>query len=234
MNRVLYKYKRNWIQLWITPFFWLVLAIAIFFVILALWQVDRAQTKTLWLKHQAMHANRITWAQLFDEQLDLAQSHIRLEDGHWHDQGFIRNRIVFNDRLGYLVYRLYCSDLGCVLVNLGWLDHEHALQDPLPSTVTGVLRRMPRTLIKEKRPLKKLHHLYQVVGLDAALLKAYTHQPIANYEIIVEPISKNYTKMAQPSVISVARHYGYAVQFLLLALVVIIGYIYTLKNDEQN
>lgn len=214
-----------------SPFFWGMLVLAICFVMLGQWQVCRAKDKSIWIERQAMAPSMVSWQQLFNERKDLAQTNIHLKSGYWLKQGFIKDRIVFNDQLGFQIYRIFCGEVGCVLVNLGWAAKDDAINDPLPEQVAGVLRRMPHAFIKETWPLKTRQGLNLVVNLDQPLVQQVINLPVAKYEIVVDPISKHFIKMANPSVISVARHYGYAVQFYLFALVIIFGYIYFIKND---
>jgi cytochrome oxidase assembly protein ShyY1 len=231
MNQFIKHYKQ-YVRISLkSPFFWVMLMAAIGFIALGQWQINRARVKSTWMAHQALAPSHLSWQALLDEKNDLSQTNIHLGGGHWLSQGFIKDRIVFNDHLGFQVYCLYCSEVGCVVVNLGWAAEKKALDVKLPQNIHGVLRRMPRAFIKEKLPLSTRLGLYAVVNLDPHLVQAVVKRPIAKYEVIIDPVSSDYVKMADPSVISVARHYGYALQFDLFALVIIIGYLYFIKND---
>ena len=130
------------------------------------------------------------------------------------------------------VYGIFCQKNDCLIVNQGWLpnDQKSKLKKNIKKNyLIGVIRPLPYILIDEKYPLNFLDNFGLIVSLDAKFFSKLTNKNVLPYEVVVDQSLTYYQILTTLPGISVARHYGYAIQFYLLALVVVIGYIYIKK-----
>lgn len=210
----------------------LVFLAVVFLIFLGFWQIDRANEKKTIMAGLSSNPKKISLINLRDEAL-VGYTKIMLTGGHWLPDKFIKKNVVKDNQLGSQIYRLYCQEDVCIIVNIGWvsIDQITALKDESVNLTTfeGVVRALPYVMIKEKMPLDYFKGFGMIVSLDKSFFSLLTGKEIVNYEMLLDQSLTNYQQLTTLPKVSVARHYGYAIQFYLLALVLVIGYIYLKK-----
>ena len=209
----------------------LVLIVSGFFVYLGFWQIERAdEKKTIIaaLSHEPVPSSLSSLNNVRHQ----GYQKIQLKGGAWLEHGYVKKNVVRDGQLGIQVYKLYCQDPYCIIVNLGWLstqDEVDLSKITLNTTLIGVVRALPYVLIKEKAPLEQYQGFGAIVGLDVGFLSKQVGRFMVPFELLIDQSLTNYQQLTTIPKVSVARHYGYALQFYLLALVLAIGYIYVKK-----
>ncbi len=204
-------------------FFVATVLMSIIFVMLGCWQVIRALNKSA-LFHQ-LHQSPMTLSMksLFKNQI-VPNNHYILADGQWRSELVLLDNQFYNDQLGVRVYGFYCDQSDCLLIRGPWISKQQKPnRDWQQPSVSGLIRSLPYVLIhqKESDSLSSKHTPPILVSLDKVYLEKKYHLALMNYEL-VQGVSMN---SSEKDTLSVHRHYAYAVQFYLLALVCIIGYI---------
>ena len=140
--------------------------------------------------------------------------------GEWKNSYFYLDNQFENGLIGKRQYGIYCFEKNCLLVRGPWIAHlkESAELDRLP--LIGQVRRLPYSLIRANE--KSVQLPITLVNIDKNYLERHFEVKLLNYELVLDAFNLN---KHQVSSVSVHRHYGYALQFYLLALIVIIGYI---------
>ena len=209
----------------------LVVFFVCFFIYLGFWQIDRANEKKSIITTLTSKPTATSLLNL-NESRHREYQKVKVEDGFWLNPGYVKKNIIKDGVVGVQLYKLYCQGEYCIIVNLGWLPMKEEINigfiKPLRSVV-GIVRPLSYVLIKEKEPLASYQSFGAIVSLDANFLSSTTGKKVIPYEILIDQSLTNYQQLTTITEVSVARHYGYAVQFYLLALVVVIGYIYLKK-----
>ena len=98
--------------------------------------------------------------------------------------------------------------------------------------IQGILRSESKDFILENDNMKKNTNpiLVQTINLDE--LSNYLGEPLSPYILELSELSKSaFVKTWQPINLSSFRHFGYAVQWFGLGLVLIIGYLFFLRKE---
>lgn len=210
----------------------LVFLAVVFLIFLGFWQIDRANEKKSIIEGLSSNPKRMSLVDLRDEAL-VGYEKIVLTGGYWSPEKFIKKNVVKDNQLGSQIYRLYCQEDICVIVNVGWVSMSQitTLKDESVNLtkLEGVVRVLPYVMIREKMPLSYFKGFGMIVSLDKSFLSLLTGKEIVNYEMLLDQSLTNYQQLTTIPKVSVARHFGYAIQFYLLALVLVIGYIYLKK-----
>ena len=210
----------------------LVFLAVVFLIFLGFWQIDRANEKKSIIEGLSSNPKKMSLVDLRDEAL-VGYEKIVLTGGYWLPEKFIKKNVVKDNQLGSQIYRLYCQEDICVIVNVGWVSMSQItiLKDESVNMtkLEGVVRILPYVMIREKMPLSYFKGFGMIVSLDKSFFSLLTGKEIVNYEMLLDQSLTNYQQLTTIPKVSVARHYGYAIQFYLLALVLVIGYIYLKK-----
>tara|TARA_X000000950_G_C13815664_1_gene619700 strand:- start:93 stop:764 length:672 start_codon:yes stop_codon:yes gene_type:complete len=207
----------------------LIIVLVVFLVLLGQWQLNRAAEKKQIIKSLSGTVESTSINTINKRQPGTYQK-IILTNGYWLKEKFIKRNIVRDNELGSQVYGIYCQQDICLIINKGWLSKHYdsvlSKNVTLDSSITGILRPLPYVFIKEKMPIKYFSGYGMIVSLDKAFLSEMIGKKLIPFELLVNSNDQYFQQSIVMPTLSVARHYGYAVQFYLLALVVIIGYIY--------
>jgi cytochrome oxidase assembly protein ShyY1 len=98
--------------------------------------------------------------------------------------------------------------------------------------IQGILRSESKDFILENDNMKRNTNpiLVQTINLDE--LSNYLGKPLSPYILELSELSKSaFVKTWQPINLSSFRHFGYAVQWFGLGLVLIIGYLFFLRKE---
>ena len=227
------KLKSNW-KASLTFFCLLLLVLS-----LGVWQIDRGYKKkeleNTFLERQSQPVKEIKYNMF--EISDLYRNVVL--EGKYLDQIFLLDNKIHNGKPGLKVFSPFESINGSlVLVSRGWIEFEDRSNLPMIKTernalkIQGILRSESKDFILENDNMKKNTNpiLVQTINLDE--LSNYLGKPLSPYILELSELSKSaFVKTWQPINLSSFRHFGYAVQWFGLGLVLIIGYLFFLRKE---
>ena len=227
------KLKSNW-KASLTFFCLLLLVLS-----LGVWQIDRGYKKkeleNTFLERQSQPVKEIKY-NTFDNS-DLYRNVVL--EGKYLDQIFLLDNKIHNGKPGLKVFSPFESiNESLVLVSRGWIEFEDRSNLPMIKTernalkIQGILRSESKDFILENDNMKKNTNpiLVQTINLDE--LSNYLGKPLSPYILELSELSKSaFVKTWQPINLSSFRHFGYAVQWFGLGLVLIIGYLFFLRKE---
>ena len=227
------KLKSNWKAS--LTFFCLLL----FVLSLGVWQIDRGYKKkeleNTFLERQSQPVKEIKYNTFKNSDL---YRNVVLE-GKYLDQIFLLDNKIHNGKPGLKVFSPFESiNESLVLVSRGWIEFEDRSNLPMIKTernalkIQGILRSESKDFILENDNMKKNTNpiLVQTINLDE--LSNYLGKPLSPYILELSELSKSaFVKTWQPINLSSFRHFGYAVQWFGLGLVLIIGYLFFLRKE---
>ena len=227
------KLKSNW-KASLTFFCLLLLVLS-----LGVWQIDRGYKKkeleNTFLERQSQPVKEIKYNTF--EISDLYRNVVL--EGKYLDQIFLLDNKIHNGKPGLKVFSPFESiNKSLVLVSRGWIEFEDRSNLPMIKTernalkIQGILRSESKDFILENDNMKKNINpiLVQTINLDE--LSNYLGKPLSPYILELSELSKSaFVKTWQPINLSSFRHFGYAVQWFGLGLVLIIGYLFFLKKE---
>lgn len=227
------KLKSNW-KASLTFFCLLLLVLS-----LGVWQIDRGYKKkeleNTFLERQSQPVKEIKYNTL--ENSDLYRNVVL--EGKYLDQIFLLDNKIHNGKPGLKVFSPFESiNESLVLVSRGWIEFEDRSNLPMIKTernalkIQGILRSESKDFILENDNMKKNTNpiLVQTINLDE--LSNYLGKPLSPYILELSELSKSaFVKTWQPINLSSFRHFGYAVQWFGLGLVLIIGYLFFLRKE---
>ena len=227
------KLKSNW-KATLTFFCLLLLVLS-----LGVWQIDRGYKKkeleNTFLERQSQPVKEIKYNTL--ENSDLYRNVVL--EGKYLDQIFLLDNKIHNGKPGLKVFSPFQSiNESLVLVSRGWIEFEDRSNLPMIKTernalkIQGILRSESKDFILENDNMKKNTNpiLVQTINLDE--LSNYLGKPLSPYILELSELSKSaFVKTWQPINLSSFRHFGYAVQWFGLGLVLIVGYLFFLRKE---
>ena len=227
------KLKSNW-KASLTFFCLLLLVLS-----LGVWQIDRGYKKkeleNTFLERQSQPVKEIKYNTL--ENSDLYRNVVL--EGKYLDQIFLLDNKIHNGKPGLKVFSPFESiNESLVLVSRGWIEFEDRSNLPMIKTernalkIQGILRSESKDFILKNDNMKKNTNpiLVQTINLDE--LSNYLGKPLSPYILELSELSKSaFVKTWQPINLSSFRHFGYAVQWFGLGLVLIIGYLFFLRKE---
>ena len=227
------KLKSNW-KASLTFFCLLLLVLS-----LGVWQIDRGYKKkeleNTFLERQSQPVKEIKYNMF--ENSDLYRNVVL--EGKYLDQIFLLDNKIHNGKPGLKVFSPFESiNESLVLVSRGWIEFEDRSNLPMIKTernvlkIQGILRSESKDFILENDNMKKNTNpiLVQTINLDE--LSNYLGKPLSPYILELSELSKSaFVKTWQPINLSSFRHFGYAVQWFGLGLVLIIGYLFFLRKE---
>ena len=227
------KLKSNW-KASLTFFCLLLLVLS-----LGVWQIDRGYKKkeleNTFLERQSQPVKEIKYNTF--ENSDLYRNVVL--EGKYLDQIFLLDNKIHNGKPGLKVFIPFESiNESLVLVSRGWIEFEDRSNLPMIKTernalkIQGILRSESKDFILENDNMKKNTNpiLVQTINLDE--LSNYLGKPLSPYILELSELSKSaFVKTWQPINLSSFRHFGYAVQWFGLGLVLIIGYLFFLRKE---
>ena len=227
------KLKSNW-KASLTFFCLLLLVLS-----LGVWQIDRGYKKkeleNTFLERQSQPVKEIKYNTFKNSDL---YRNVVLE-GKYLDQIFLLDNKIHNGKPGLKVFSPFESiNESLVLVSRGWIELEDRSNLPVIKTernalkIQGILRSESKDFILKNDNMKKNTNpiLVQTINLDE--LSSYLGKPLSPYILELSELSKSaFVKTWQPINLSSFRHFGYAVQWFGLGLVLIIGYLFFLRKE---
>ncbi len=213
MSRALKSF--SWFQI-------LVVIAFVGFAMLGHWQIVRAQFKTRMVRALAHQGQTIDFKDV--SQLNVEYHRLTVKNGQWHTGVFVLDNQIQEHQVGYRTYRLLCEQSSCLLVRGPWYAKDKKRKDINDDShqLRGLLRPVPISLIRHKESDMHTGALI-LASLDTGFLEQHFNVKLLPYEFILE----KYNDLDLfKSRLTIHRHYAYALQFYLLAFVVVVGYIF--------
>lgn len=235
-------FNRRWV---IYPRWAVVTIIAVIFLAgLAFWQLQRATYKTELSERLAklQQAGSVSVEQLHSLSLNQVDGLHLVEQAHWVSPAvwLLDNQMV-QGRIGYDVLVPYQLNNGkeIFLVNLGWVaaplnrNQLPKINIPAHFTIKGILRTHFGGIRLGQNVENMGRWPMRIQQVDPAELNAYLKQLIYN-GIVYQLQNSPYVIHYQPIVMPASRHRAYALQWGLLALIVIIiAFAASLQKDDS-
>lgn len=229
---------------WVIHLRWLLVTLMVVAALLGLafWQLQRAAYKTELLQRfaQLQQSGAVNAQTIKNLTQELADGLQISASAHWLSPGiWLLDNQMLQGRIGYdVIVPMQLNTTGEIfLVNLGWvaapMDRAQLPRVNVPTqfNLQGVLRVHPGgfRLGKNSEPNGRWPMRIQQIDIDE--LSAYLKQPLYS-GIIYQLHNTPYVVHYKPVVMSPERHRAYALQWVLLAVaVIIIAFAASLKRD---
>ena len=209
---------------------------------LGVWQIDRGYNKkeleNTFLERQSQPVKEIKYNTFLESDL---YRNVVLEGRYLENIFFLDNRI-HNGKPGLKVFSPFeITNSGLVLVSRGWVELEDRSNLPMIRSsknilkIQGVLRPESKDFVLENEKMNKKNNPILVQTVNLSELSNFLGKPLSPYILELSELSESaFVKTWQPINLSSFRHFGYAVQWFGLAIVLIVGYVFFLRKGETK
>ena len=207
---------------------------------LGVWQIDRGYNKkeleNTFLERQSQPVKEIKYNTFLESDL---YRNVVLEGKYLEKIFFLDNRI-HNGKLGLKVFSPFeTTNNNLVLVSRGWIELEDRSKLPTVNTtknvlkLQGVLRPESQDFVLENEEMNNKNNPILLQTVNLSELSNFLGKPLSPYILELSELSESaFVKTWQPINLSSFRHFGYAVQWFGLAVVLIVGYVFFLRKGE--
>ncbi len=207
---------------------------------LGVWQIDRGYNKkeleNTFLERQSQPVKEIKYNEFLESDL---YRNVVLEGKYLEKIFFLDNRI-HNGKLGLKVFSPFeTTNNNLVLVSRGWIELEDRSKLPTVNTtknvlkLQGVLRPESQDFVLENEEMNNKNNPILLQTVNLSELSNFLGKPLSPYILELSELSESaFVKTWQPINLSSFRHFGYAVQWFGLAVVLIVGYVFFLRKGE--
>ena len=209
---------------------------------LGVWQIDRGYNKkeleNTFLERQSQPVKEIKYNTFLKSDL---YRNVVLE-GRYLDNTFLLDNRINNGKPGLKVFSPFeTTNSGLVLVSRGWVELEDRSNLPMIKSsknilkIQGVLRPESKDFVLENEEMNKKNNPILVQTVNLSELSNFLGKPLSPYILELSELSESaFVKTWQPINLSSFRHFGYAVQWFGLAIVLIVGYVFFLRKGETK
>ena len=207
---------------------------------LGVWQIDRGYNKkeleNTFLERQSQPVKEIKYNAFLESDL---YRNVVLEGKYLEKIFFLDNRI-HNGKPGLKVFSPFeTTNNNLVLVSRGWIELEDRSKLPTINTtknvlkLQGVLRPESQDFVLENEEMNNKNNPILLQTVNLSELSNFLGKPLSPYILELSELSESaFVKTWQPINLSSFRHFGYAVQWFGLAVVLIVGYVFFLRKVE--
>jgi len=209
---------------------------------LGVWQIDRGYNKkeleNTFLERQSQPVKEIKYNTFLESDL---YRNVVLE-GRYLENIFLLDNKIHNGKLGLKVFSPFeTTNNNLVLVSRGWVELEDRSNLPMIKSsknilkIQGVLRPESKDFVLENEEMNKKNNPILVQTVNLSELSNFLGKPLSPYILELSELSESaFVKTWQPINLSSFRHFGYAVQWFGLAIVLIVGYVFFLRKGETK
>ena len=207
---------------------------------LGVWQIDRGYNKkeleNTFLERQSQPVKEIKYNEFLESDL---YRNVVLEGKYLEKIFFLDNKI-HNGKPGLKVFSPFeTTNNNLVLVSRGWIELEDRSKLPTINTtknvlkLQGVLRPESQDFVLENEEMNNKNNPILLQTVNLSELSNFLGKPLSPYILELSELSESaFVKTWQPINLSSFRHFGYAVQWFGLAVVLIVGYVFFLRKGE--
>ena len=216
------------------------------FLTLSVWQWHRAGVKRAWLQN---YQHEINQPEVPLTQLNDLRDYRRVKvQGHFDNKHTILlDNQLFNHQPGYFVLTPFFVNTNkrWILVNRGWVSQgtdrkvlpSIELAKVVPQVIHGQLKQ-PQSLILLGEDRWSYYWPIRVQAIDFNRLSQRLKRNFYFTTLLLSPHAEDgferHWKSTALTQVSVSRHLGYAVQWLLLAIAVVVLYLYAGISRRKN
>ena len=209
---------------------------------LGVWQIDRGYNKkeleNTFLERQSQPVKEIKYNSFLESDL---YRNVVLE-GRYLENIFLLDNKIYNGKPGLKVFSPFeTTNNSLVLVSRGWVEFEDRSNLPIIKTINnvfkiqGVLRPESKDFVLENEEMNNKNNPILVQTINLSELSNFLGKPLSPYILELSELSESaFIKTWQPINLSSFRHFGYAVQWFGLAIVLIVGYVFFLRKGETK
>tara|TARA_B100000886_G_scaffold91847_1_gene60721 strand:+ start:1130 stop:1837 length:708 start_codon:yes stop_codon:yes gene_type:complete len=209
---------------------------------LGVWQIDRGYNKkeleNTFLERQSQPVKEIKYNTFLESDL---YRNVVLE-GRYLENIFLLDNKIYNGKPGLKVFSPFeTTNNSLVLVSRGWVEFEDRSNLPIIKTINnvfkiqGVLRPESKDFVLENEEMNNKNNPILVQTINLSELSNFLGKPLSPYILELSELSESaFIKTWQPINLSSFRHFGYAVQWFGLAIVLIVGYVFFLRKGETK
>ena len=209
---------------------------------LGVWQIDRGYNKkeleNTFLERQSQPVKEIKYNAFLESDL---YRNVVLEGKYLEKVFFLDNKI-HNGKPGLKVFSPFeTTNNNLVLVSRGWIELEDRSKLPTINTtknvlkLQGVLRPESQDFVLENEEMNNKNNPILLQTVNLSELSNFLGKPLSPYILELSELSESaFVKTWQPINLSSFRHFGYAVQWFGLAVVLIVGYVFFLRKSEMK
>ncbi len=208
---------------------------------LSLWQLDRAVEKEAlqasWQARQAQPPVELSFAEVYDDYQRVFVKGVFLPDKYW-----LKENQMNNGQLGYnVVMPFELPDKSVVVVDRGWVAgspyRDFVPEVPMPQgsiRVTGVITQPSDSKLIREAETRAKSWPHKVLEVDINVMSKQSELSLYPRLLRLDVDSPGaLTVIWRPTNMSAAKHYGYSMQWGLLALALIILYLFASTNLSQ-
>ena len=207
---------------------------------LGVWQIERGYNKkeleNTFLERQSQPVKEIKYNAFLESDL---YRNVALEGKYLEKIFFLDNKI-HNGKPGLKVFSPFeTTNNNLVLVSRGWIELEDRSKLPTINTtknvlkLQGVLRPESQDFVLENEEMNNKNNPILLQTVNLSELSNFLGKPLSPYILELSELSESaFVKTWQPINLSSFRHFGYAVQWFGLAVVLIVGYVFFLRKGE--
>ena len=207
---------------------------------LGVWQIERGYNKkeleNTFLERQSQPVKEIKYNEFLESDL---YRNVVLEGKYLEKIFFLDNKI-HNGKPGLKVFSPFeTTNNNLVLVSRGWIELEDRSKLPTINTtknvlkLQGVLRPESQDFVLENEEMNNKNNPILLQTVNLSELSNFLGKPLSPYILELSELSESaFVKTWQPINLSSFRHFGYAVQWFGLAVVLIVGYVFFLRKGE--
>ena len=209
---------------------------------LGVWQIDRGYNKkeleNTFLERQSQPVKEIKYNTFLESDL---YRNVVLE-GRYLENIFLLDNKIYNGKPGLKVFSPFeTTNNSLVLVSRGWVELENRSDLPTIKSsknilkIQGVLRPESKDFVLENEEMNNKNNPILVQTINLSELSNFLGKPLSPYILELSELSESaFIKTWQPINLSSFRHFGYAVQWFGLAIVLIVGYVFFLRKGETK
>ncbi len=212
-----------------------------FLVKLSLWQIDRAEEKIAleaqWQAQQSAQPVVFSFPEDYADYQRVILSGVFADEKYW-----LRESQFYNGQLGFNVIMPFQLSSGDVIaVDRGWVLGS-PLRDFLPEIstpksevrISGVLVKPSNSKLIREAEVSAKSWPHKILEVDIAVMSNQAKLKLYGKLLRIDPDSPSaFTVQWQPINMSPAKHYGYSVQWGLLALALIVLYFFASTNVAE-
>ena len=209
---------------------------------LGVWQIDRGYNKkeleNTFLERQSQPVKEIKYNTF--QKSDLYRNVVL--EGRYLDNTFLLDNRINNGKPGLKVFSPFeTTNSSLVLVSRGWIELKDRSNLPMIKSsknilkIQGVLRPESKDFVLGNEKMNKKNNPILVQTVNLSELSNFLGKPLSPYILELSELSESaFVKTWQPINLSSFRHFGYAVQWFGLAIVLIVGYVFFLRKGETK
>jgi surfeit locus 1 family protein len=211
---------------------------AIIFILLGFWQIERADLKANLIKEFELEQAKAPKAL---SSASSKWSRVYIEGSYDPTKQVLIDNQINNGRVGYKVYTpFYYGEDEAIFVDRGWIPQGKTRSDIPEVSFNTTKTRIVGSLVKPEKEVlagdELLTNQWPLVSQTkspSVIQEAY-REKFYHMVLILEPGSlflKEYLPLI-PFVITPTKHYGYALQWFTMSLVLVGMFIYAIKRES--